>query len=237
REDDKIADLNFLIGPKLYEANWLELQRAVATLPGFNAPRREDKIIVFSDNVFALKYYANALNKPYLYGRLLKLSEYHQSRRLPAPGGPASWPDSSAKRGTGPGDEYNAYYYSLVSQDTAEMYFAEKRQRFLGYAFQSGHQAAGMESEGPRPVNQGVAAAAAPAGAGHLRVGRSRRGGARPDASSARRNEKVAIGARIPARSATMASLSGADETVYTEFRSGQSAAKRLQERHPRCLG
>lgn len=27
REDDKIADLNFLIGPKLYEANWLELQR------------------------------------------------------------------------------------------------------------------------------------------------------------------------------------------------------------------
>jgi len=26
REDDKICDLNFLIGPKLYEANWLELQ-------------------------------------------------------------------------------------------------------------------------------------------------------------------------------------------------------------------
>lgn len=28
REDDKIQDLNFLIGPKLYEANWLELQEA-----------------------------------------------------------------------------------------------------------------------------------------------------------------------------------------------------------------
>lgn len=27
REDDKIADLNFLIGPKIYEANWMELQR------------------------------------------------------------------------------------------------------------------------------------------------------------------------------------------------------------------
>lgn len=26
REDDKITDLNFLIGPKLYEANWLKLQ-------------------------------------------------------------------------------------------------------------------------------------------------------------------------------------------------------------------
>jgi DNA excision repair protein ERCC-3 len=25
REDDKIAHLNFLLGPKLYEANWLEL--------------------------------------------------------------------------------------------------------------------------------------------------------------------------------------------------------------------
>ncbi len=25
REDDKISDLNFLIGPKLYEANWMEL--------------------------------------------------------------------------------------------------------------------------------------------------------------------------------------------------------------------
>ena len=26
REDDRINDLNFLIGPKLYEANWLNLQ-------------------------------------------------------------------------------------------------------------------------------------------------------------------------------------------------------------------
>ena len=27
REDDRISDLNFLIGPKLYEANWLDLTR------------------------------------------------------------------------------------------------------------------------------------------------------------------------------------------------------------------
>ena len=27
REDTKIDDLNFLIGPKLYEANWLDLSR------------------------------------------------------------------------------------------------------------------------------------------------------------------------------------------------------------------
>lgn len=25
REDDLISDLNFLIGPKLYEANWMDL--------------------------------------------------------------------------------------------------------------------------------------------------------------------------------------------------------------------
>ncbi len=28
REDARIGDLNFLIGPKLYEANWLDLQKA-----------------------------------------------------------------------------------------------------------------------------------------------------------------------------------------------------------------
>ena len=27
-----------------------------------------DKIIVFSDNIFALKHYAGILNKPYIYG-------------------------------------------------------------------------------------------------------------------------------------------------------------------------
>lgn len=25
REDDRITDLNYLIGPKLYEANWMDL--------------------------------------------------------------------------------------------------------------------------------------------------------------------------------------------------------------------
>ena len=28
REDARIGDLNFLIGPKLYEANWLDLQKS-----------------------------------------------------------------------------------------------------------------------------------------------------------------------------------------------------------------
>ena len=28
REDDRIVDLNFLVGPSLYEANWMALQNA-----------------------------------------------------------------------------------------------------------------------------------------------------------------------------------------------------------------
>ena len=36
-------------------------------------------------------------------------------------------------------NDYNAFFYSLVSTDTAEMYYANRRQRFLvaqGYSFQ-----------------------------------------------------------------------------------------------------
>ncbi|KAK3753721.1 hypothetical protein QZH41_013801, partial [Actinostola sp. cb2023] len=89
REDDKIQDLNFLIGPKLYEANWMELQnngfiarvqcaellyvmnpnkfRSCEFLIRYHE-RRNDKVIVFSDNVFALRTYAVKLNKPFIYG-------------------------------------------------------------------------------------------------------------------------------------------------------------------------
>lgn len=111
REDDKIEDLNFLIGPKLYEANWMELSqqghiarvqcaevwcpmptefydeylkikdRSKSLLYVMNPIKmqscqylityhegRGDKIIVFSDDVYALEFYARKLMKPYLYG-------------------------------------------------------------------------------------------------------------------------------------------------------------------------
>ncbi|CAG8828135.1 20496_t:CDS:1, partial [Gigaspora rosea] len=98
REDDKIQDLNFLIGPKLYEANWMDLASKghIANVqcaevwcdmtPEFYAEylkassrkrmllyamnpnklqacqfliqyheERGDKVIVFSDNVYALE--------------------------------------------------------------------------------------------------------------------------------------------------------------------------------------
>ncbi|KNC47281.1 uncharacterized protein AMSG_11780 [Thecamonas trahens ATCC 50062] len=111
REDDRIKDLNYLIGPKLYEANWLDLQDAgyIARVqcaevwcqmtPAFYREylraeekrrkllyvmnpnkflatefliryheRRGDKILVFSDNLFALEQYSELLQKPLICG-------------------------------------------------------------------------------------------------------------------------------------------------------------------------
>lgn len=45
-------------------------------------------------------------------------------------------------------EEYNAFFYSLVSQDTVEMQFATKRQRFLvnqGYSYKVITKLAGMD--------------------------------------------------------------------------------------------
>ncbi|KAJ3193009.1 hypothetical protein HK101_005592 [Irineochytrium annulatum] len=113
REDDKIESLNYLIGPKLYEANWIDLAKkghianvqcaevwcemtlefyreyleqsanprkrqllfslnprkiqACQYLIEFHEARGE-KIIVFSDNIFALKHYAQTLGKFFIYG-------------------------------------------------------------------------------------------------------------------------------------------------------------------------
>ncbi|XP_045335372.1 general transcription and DNA repair factor IIH helicase subunit XPB isoform X2 [Leopardus geoffroyi] len=228
REDDKIVDLNFLIGPKLYEANWMELQnngyiakvqcaevwcpmspefyreyvaiktkkrillytmnpnkfRACQFLIKFHE-RRNDKIIVFADNVFALKEYAIRLNKPYIYGPtsqgermqilqnfkhnpkintifiskvgdtsfdlpeanvLIQISSHGGSRRQEAQ---RLGRVLRAKKGM-VAEEYNAFFYSLVSQDTQEMAYSTKRQRFLvdqGYSFKVITKLAGMEDE------------------------------------------------------------------------------------------
>ena len=111
REDDKITDLNFIIGPKLYEANWMELadqghiakvqcaevwcqmpmefyqeyqketSRKQALYYIMNPKKfqvcqwliefhesRGDKIIIFSDNLFALQHYAKTLERPFIFG-------------------------------------------------------------------------------------------------------------------------------------------------------------------------
>lgn len=215
REDDKITDLNFLIGPKLYEANWMELadqghiakvqcaevwcpmtteffqeylretsrKRALLYIMNprkFQAcqflidyhERRGDKVIVFSDNVYALQRYALKLKKFYIYGGtpqaerlrvlenfqhsdqvntiflskigdtsldlpeatcLIQISSHYGSRRQEAQ---RLGRILRAKRRNDEG--FNAFFYSLVSKDTQEMYYSSKRQAFLvdqGYAF------------------------------------------------------------------------------------------------------
>ena len=219
REDDKISDLNFLIGPKLYEASWMELQnlghiarvqcgevRCEMTpefyqkyLSAEDNPnlrqrlcvmnpnkfricqflveyheKRQDKIIVFADDIFALETYAKKLLKPFISGEipeserrnllenfrhnpaiktiflsrvadtsldlpdanvLIQISSHGGSRRQEAQ---RFGRILRAKKGVDP-NEYHAFFYSLVSQDTIEMNYSTKRQSFLidqGYSYQ-----------------------------------------------------------------------------------------------------
>jgi DNA excision repair protein ERCC-3 len=227
REDDKIDDLNFLIGPKLYEANWQELseqghiarvqcaevwcqmtpefyqewlkpsslqKRALLSIMNprkFQACQflidyhesRGDKIIVFSDNVYALEKYSRKLEKAYIYGAtpqaerlrilenfqhnpmvntiflskigdtsldlpeatcLIQISSHYGSRRQEAQ---RLGRILRAKRRNDEG--FNAFFYSLVSKDTDEMFYSSKRQAFLvdqGYAFKVITRLEGLES-------------------------------------------------------------------------------------------
>eukprot|EP00299_Pterocystis_sp_00344_P014225 c7037_g2_i3.p1 GENE.c7037_g2_i3~~c7037_g2_i3.p1 ORF type:complete len:463 (-),score=111.96 c7037_g2_i3:5-1393(-) len=216
REDDKIQDLNMLIGPKLYEANWLDLQRQnfIATVSCAevwcpmttefyrsylrdSSERRRllyamnpnkflcckflvdyhekqgDKVIVFSDNVMTLEWYAVKMGRPYIYGptsqqeRMHFLTQFKNSSQhncifiskvgdtsIDIPGANVIIQVSShfgARRQEAQrlgrilrakpkrGNKFNAYFYTLVSKDTQEMYYSTKRQQFLidqGYSFQ-----------------------------------------------------------------------------------------------------
>ncbi|KAJ3529539.1 hypothetical protein NM208_g9711 [Fusarium decemcellulare] len=225
REDDKISHLNFLIGPKLYEANWMELSeqghiakvqcaevwcpmplefyksymgatsRMKRTLCAVNPSKfqacqylinyhegRGDKIIVFSDDLYSLRLYALMLGKAFLFGGttqeerrdilenfqhnppintlflskigdtsldlpeatcLIQISSHFGSRRQEAQ---RLGRILRAKRRNDVG--FNAFFYSLVSKDTQEMFYSSKRQAFLvdqGYAFKVITHLAGMD--------------------------------------------------------------------------------------------
>ncbi|XP_013190628.1 general transcription and DNA repair factor IIH helicase subunit XPB [Amyelois transitella] len=290
REDDKIADLNFLIGPKLYEANWLELERAgyiarvqcaevwspmtpefyreyliqkinkkmllyVMNPSKFRAcqflvryhEKRGDKTIVFSDNVFALRHYAVKMNKPYIYGPtsqneriqilqnfkfnpkvntifvskvadtsfdlpeanvLIQISSHGGSRRQEAQ---RLGRILRAKKGA-LAEEYNAFFYTLVSQDTLEMAYSRKRQRFLvnqGYSYKVITELKGMDQEpdlfyGTREEQgmllQQVLAASETECEDEREPGAGGAGGARRGAGA-------------------LSSLAGADDALYLEHR------------------
>nr|KJB20626.1 hypothetical protein B456_003G156900 [Gossypium raimondii] len=178
REDERITDLNFLIGPKLYEANWLDLVKG-GFIANVQCAERGDKIIVFADNLFALVEYAMKLRKPMIYGAtshlertkilqafktsrdvntiflskvgdnsidipeanvIIQISSHAGSRRQEAQrlGRILRAKGKLEDRMAGGKEEYNAFFYSLVSTDTQEMYYSTKRQQFLidqGYSF------------------------------------------------------------------------------------------------------
>lgn len=311
REDDKIEDLNFLIGPKLYEANWLELSRAgfiakvqcaevwcpmtpeffreylntrtqkklllYVTNPNkFRAcqflirfhEQRSDKIIVFSDNVFALQTYAKAMGKPYLYGPtsqqermhilqnfqhndqvktifvskvadnsfdlpeanvLIQISSHGGSRRQEAQ---RLGRILRAKKGA-VAEEYNAFFYSLVSQDTVEMQYATKRQRFLvnqGYSYKVITKLAGMDQENlafstrddqAKLLQKVLAANDADA------EDEQPLGGEGTSVKSS--SSKTAVQRRV----GNMSSMSGADDAFYMEYNKNSKSSARKAAQHP----
>jgi len=146
---------------------------------------RNDKIIIFSDNVFALKHYAITLGCPYIYGptsqqeRLQILQNFQHNPKVncifvsKVADTSFDLPDANvliqisshggsrrqeaqrlgrilrAKKDN-TGEEFNAFFYSLVSQDTMEMYYASKRQRFLinqGYSYKVINRLGNLEDE------------------------------------------------------------------------------------------
>lgn len=139
---------------------------------------RKDKVIVFSDNIFALREYATALKRPLIYGDtshaertrvlhafkysneintiflskvgdnsidipeanvIIQISSHAGSRRQEAQRlGRILRPKAATVGKKNESEDHNAFFYSLVSRDTSEMYYSTKRQQFLiqqGYAF------------------------------------------------------------------------------------------------------
>lgn len=301
REDEKIGDINFLIGPKLYEANWLDLQRDnyLATvqcaevwcpmtkefyreylqskparrklLYAMNPNKfrmcqylvkfheeRGDKVIIFADNVYALLMYARRLQRPCIYGPttqverlrilanfqhnpnlgtillskvgdtsidipeanvLIQVSSHYGSRRQEAQRlGRILRPKPRA------GQNFNAFFYSLVSTDTQEMFYSSKRQQFLidqGYAFKIITHLEGMEKakldfetrEEQLELLAGVLAANEADATEHLDVEEEERALAAngPGGGFGR------VGA-VRQRSSSMSALTGARGVRYSEF-------------------
>jgi len=318
REDDKISDLNFLIGPKLYEANWMDLKKGgyIANVqcvevwcpmtPEFyreylnpnasNARKqllhamnpnkfrncqfllnyheqRGDKIIVFSDNIFALEQYAKKLSKPYIYGKtseterlrilthfqrnpavncifiskvgdnsidlpeanvIIQISSHYGSRRQEAQRlGRILRPKAKST------DEFNAFFYSLVSKDTEEMYYSTKRQQFLidqGYAFkvltelpQEGDTSLLFASKSDQLDMLATVLAADEKSAADEDLP--------SDFDQVTMNQEMA---RVRRTTGSAKSLSGGDGMVYMEYKTGSkssSAFNRPSVKHPLFKG
>ncbi|CAI8001510.1 General transcription and DNA repair factor IIH helicase subunit XPB [Geodia barretti] len=297
REDDKIQDLNFLIGPKLYEANWMELQNNgfIAKVqcaevwcpmtPEFYSEylkiktrrkkllyvmnpnkfracqflmkhheQRNDKIIIFSDVVFSLRTYAKRLNKPFIDGQtnqqermkvlqnfkhnplintiliskvgdnsfdlpdanvLIQISAHGGSRRQEAQ---RLGRILRAKKDS-VAEEYNAFFYTLVSQDTEEMHFSTKRQRFLvnqGYSFKVVSKL-GIEDEPSLSLSTKKEQAEL-----LQEVLSASDTDADEEGTAGKQGFQVGAGSGVSRRAGSMASMSGGDDMVYMEYRTSR---------------
>lgn len=129
---------------------------------------RGDKIIIFCDNILALKSYAEQLKRPFISGEvghaermgilhwfkqtnevntilisqvgdtsidlpganvIIQISSHFASRRQEAQrlGRILRSKESTEKQAASNAMDFNAYFYSLVSTNTQEMYYADKR--------------------------------------------------------------------------------------------------------------
>ncbi|KAJ3321073.1 hypothetical protein HDV06_004631 [Boothiomyces sp. JEL0866] len=238
REDEKIHNLNWLIGPKLFEANWMEL----ASL-GYIA------------NV---QHYAEKLQKPYLYGGtsqserirllqqfrfnpalntiflskigdtsidipeatcLIQISSHFGSRRQEAQRlGRILRPKKNCAT------KVNAFFYTLVSKDTEEMYYATKRQQFLidqGYEFKIITNIQGIEDG----VYQQLPEELALLNTVLLSL--------ESEAFDVDDDQDEDIGSIIEFKrlESKISSLSGGDSMAYMEFRGGTSSGLDRRER------
>ncbi|KAF1791205.1 ERCC3/RAD25/XPB helicase, C-terminal domain [Phytophthora cactorum] len=253
REDDLIGDLNFLIGPKLYEANWMDLTQSgflanvscvevwcpmagefyreylretksarkrallyVANPNKFTAAEfliqyheeRGDKILLFSDDVFALRL---------VVALWLATTRGAASRTYSAP-------KANATGG------FNAFFYTLISTDTHEMFYSNKRQQYLvdqGYTFKvvtdlfepGSFEGVFTRKEDQRALLNEVLSA---------------------DVESAAKDENAAIRddedlsrlelsghGRKKKKLSSLGALSGADGTKYMEYSAGHGAKQR----------
>ena len=217
REDEKIGDLKYLVGPKLYEANWIELaengflarvqcyevivpmtaafyQRYLETddirksliLAAANPNKinmlesliqyhenKGDKILVFCDSLAILIPLASKLARIALHGdtkneyRQSVFSQFKNGNRvntiiLSSIGDKAlNLPSAnvliqiSSQYGArmqesqrlgrvlrpkpGKNSQYNSFFYSIVSDDTVDIFYSAKRQQYLvdqGYSYE-----------------------------------------------------------------------------------------------------
>ena len=89
------------------------------------------------NTVFLSKVGDNSLDIPEA-NCLIQISSHAGSRRQEAQRLGRILRAKKSRAGNAPADEFNAFFYTLVSRDTQEMFYSTKRQQFLidqGYQF------------------------------------------------------------------------------------------------------